>query len=463
MTNRHISIAVSAMVALTLAGCATGTTTPTGHAETNQAVITKPAKSDLNNTHKTPEVFGERKFPYPYKAMLALSSDADHMTLRKFNLIHEFLNTKEKTPFGYYGLGLDVSDSFFMYNGQNLPQIVDYGHKPMKDELTYFKGISSTPYGKSVIDHYIQSGWLDTLHSYGDFSQVNPHHTLFSRALANQAVSALKAAGDNVTVWTDHGNMSNVDNFGSYGVSKFYTYQQGANPHSPYYHTNLTIPYGVHFVWADRSSDVFSRRTTLYPIQLQDGRHVWGFWRYTDSGITRHQTEWNWSIGGLSAQLSQTHLNQLIAQHGYAIVAQHFYALNTKLPLPGNAIDALWRLADEYNHGNILVARESRLLNYNVLQQYVTYDVTYAKGVAYIHVRSIRDPVFGTYVPTVADLHGITFYTTNPAQTVLEIGNTRIPQSDLQDNPSDGLYPSIGVKWFAPDTKNYAVTAPGVF
>ena len=56
-----------------------------------------------------PAVLGIRKFPFPFQAMLAVSSDADHETLSRFNLAHEFLNSTSMTPMG---LGLDIVDSF---------------------------------------------------------------------------------------------------------------------------------------------------------------------------------------------------------------------------------------------------------------------------------------------------------------------------------------------------------------
>ena len=117
-------------------------------------------------------ILGIRKFPYPYKAMLAISSDADHKTLRKFNLVHEFLNTSEMTPMGH-GLGLDISDSFFMYNGSNIPTYVDVNDSPIRDEFTYFRGTSTLRYGGDMMDVYIHNGWMDTIHTYGDFSRMN--------------------------------------------------------------------------------------------------------------------------------------------------------------------------------------------------------------------------------------------------------------------------------------------------
>ncbi|WAH39588.1 hypothetical protein NZD86_24360 (plasmid) [Alicyclobacillus dauci] len=409
-----------------------------------------------------PIVYGMRKFPYPYQAMLAISSDADSQTLRKFNLVHEFMNTTQMTPLGR-GLGLDFSDSFFMYNGNNEPGYVDINHEPMSDELTYFRGVSNQPYAASVINDYIHDGWIDTMHTYGDFSEVNQNKTLFTRKLAKQAIQTLDANGDNITVWTDHGNKSNVDNFGAYGETPFYSYQQGANPWSQYYHTNWTIPYGVKFVWADMSSSQVGMKSVIYPLQLPDGRHVWGFWRYTNSGYSKkHGVLWNWTPYQISNQLSTSNLDNLERFHEYSVVAQHLDGTTYPGALPQSAVHALDMLATQYHDGRILVTRTSRLLQYNVTQQYVSYYVTYAGGKAYIHIRDIADPVLGKHVPNLNEIRGLTFYTTNPAKTVIEIGDKPVPSNLIQDNKSDGIRPSIAVKWYPTNTTNYARTVPGV-
>ena len=427
---------------------------PSGSVGTENAVY---------DTGQAPVVYGLRKFPYPYRAMLAISSDADSETLRKFNLVHEFINTTQMTPLGR-GLGLDFADSFFMYNGDNLPGYVDINHEPMSDELSYFKGVSDQPYAASVINHYIHVGWIDTMHSYGDFSQVDQRKTLFSRQLAIQAIDALKENGDFITVWTDHGNESNVDNFGSYGKAPFSSYQQGANPWSKYYHTDLTIPYGIKFVWPDLSSDEFGMKSVIFPLTLPDGRHVWGFWRYTNSGYnSMGDPLWNWTPYHLAEQLTPAHLHELERLHEYSIVAQHLSGTIYPGVLPQSAVNALRLLAKEYHDGRILVTRTSRLLQYNVTQQYVSYDVTYSGGEAYIHIRENLDPVLGAHVPSINEIRGLTFYTSNPARTVIEIGDTPIPPSLVQDNKSDGVHPSVSVKWFPVDTTNYAETEPGVY
>ncbi|MCL6592732.1 MAG: hypothetical protein K6T31_02030, partial [Alicyclobacillus sp.] len=400
-------------------------------------------------------VYGLRKFPYPYQAMLAIASDADHATLRKFILVHQFLNTREQTPLGP-GLGLDISDSCFMYNGSDIPGFTDAGAVPMSQMMTYFQGVSAVRKDADALDAFIHCGWIDSLHTFGDFSRRQEGRTLFTRALASQALQALAAHGDRISVWIDHGNAANVDNFGAYGVSPFYNYQQGANPRSPYYHTDETVAYGIHFVWADLHSSVFGRDSVIYPIRLPSGQKVWGFWRYTDLGRNAQgQVQWVWDPYNLSRQLTETNLENLESKHQYAVLAQHLTGGNDWVPLPPDAVASLQRLADHARAGKLLVARTSRLLQYNVSQQYVRYQVNGRR----INIVAVEDPVLGTHIPTLEELRGLTFYVDNPAGVEIAVNQQPLPDELVQRNPNDGQHPSVGIRWFPEDTHDYSALA----
>ncbi|MCL6489646.1 MAG: hypothetical protein K6T76_12030 [Alicyclobacillus mali] len=422
-----------------------------------------PAAAEWQAASASPTVYGVRRFPYPYRAMLAISSDADSQTLRKFNLVHRFINTTQITALGR-GLGLDFADSFFVYTANDQPHIVDeIGRVPLQREFSYFRGTGRVPYGAKAIHAYIRDGWIDTMHTYGDFSQVNQQTTRFRRHLAAQAVTALKANRDFVDVWTDHGNRSNVDNFGARGRGRFYAYQQGDLPGSPYYHTDLTIPYGIRFVWPDISSNAFSRPSVVFPLRLTDGRRVWGFWRYTNERYTpQGAVVWNWTPYGLDEQLSEAHLARLEADGGLAVVAQHLCGTPYPGVLPKDAVAALERLAQHERSGRLLVTRTSRLLHYNVTRDHLRYDVTHAFGRTYIHIRAVDDPVLGSHAPTLDEVRGVTFYTQNPRRTVLELGGRPVDPAMVVHNPSDGIHPSIGIRWFPKDTADHAINVAGV-
>lgn len=411
-------------------------------------IIGAKQKQPVTSSHASSPVYGLRKFPYPYDAMLAVSSDADHETVRKFELVHEFLNTSRKTPMGK-GLNLDMSDSVFMYNASNIPGYVDANRTPLTDEMSYFVGTSTTRKDAKRIDGWIHKGWIDTLHSYGDFSMRNQYQTRFSRKLAVQAIDALRNHRDFLAVWTDHGNMSNVDNFGRHGSIPFYNYQQGALPRSPYYHTDLTIPYGVHFVWTDGHSDVFGRSNMIYPLRLPSGQRVWGFHRYTNAGYNKfHHLKWVWSQDYISKELTHRNLQSIIRHHEFSIVAQHFEADNTTMPFSKSSIAELRQLASLQQQGKILVAGTARLLNYNVANRYATYQVSKVGKVTVIDITTIHDPVFGNTPATLNATRGLTFYVANPATTELEVAGKPLPTTLVQRNPSDGRHASIEIKWW---------------
>ena len=73
-----------------------------------------------------------RKFPYPYKAALAICSDIDETeSIEEFLEMQEFLNTKRRTRYGT-GLGLEIGNSFWFYN-----QFVELKQSGEVDSLEY--------------------------------------------------------------------------------------------------------------------------------------------------------------------------------------------------------------------------------------------------------------------------------------------------------------------------------------
>ncbi|MCY0897233.1 MAG: hypothetical protein OWS03_13260 [Alicyclobacillaceae bacterium] len=404
-----------------------------------------------------------RPFPYPYRAMLAICSDADHQTLRKFNEIHRFLNTKANTPYGP-GLGLDVADSFFLYNGSNDRSVIDVGGIPLTHQLAYFRGTTGTPYAAEAIDHFLRVGWMDSMHSYGDFSTRSGHDTSFHRRFAKVAHNVWQSRhAPFVSVWIDHGNTANVDNFGSRHLRSFFHYQQGAVPSSPYYHTDITRKFGVRYVWSDFHSQQFGARSVLSLVTLPDGQKMYGFSRYTNDGVTKDgAVHWLWSVKDLDAQLSIPHLRHLVQINGYVVVAQHLASDSAKPCLPPDAVQSLRTLANWQTQGKILVARTSRLLAYNAAHQSVRFTVTEQAGQTTINILTMDDPVFGKHVPCLAELRGLTFYTAHPDRTTILCNGRAVLSQMIVRNPSDGISPSIGVRWYRPYVKDASMTLPRV-
>ena len=83
-----------------------------------------------------------RKFPYPYKAGLAICSDIDNTeTLEELREIQKFLNTGVVTKMGE-GVGLEVGNSFLFW-------------EPPGEAISYFLSDEET---RRTIREFIKSG-----------------------------------------------------------------------------------------------------------------------------------------------------------------------------------------------------------------------------------------------------------------------------------------------------------------
>lgn len=395
-----------------------------------------------------------RKFPYPYNAMLALCSDIDDAALADFKAYHQFLNTKEKTPYGE-GMGLDVGDSMWLY-------MADTYSKPSTGQghgsdavMTYFKGIDTTKKNNAdEIACFTKCGWIDCIHTFGDFSNADERKTLFTKELAVQAYNTLKSIGFSPKVWINHGNRSNKQNFGAANTSNFMSYQQGDNPKSAYYHTDITMSNGIKYVWNSLNSNSFGQDSPLYEITLRDGKKIWGFPRYTNT-MSRGKIDWNWTPGEIHRQLTEDNLNSIVNKKQYSIVAQHL-GVDPKELFKEKNIRALRLLKQYEDNKKILVARTSRLLDYADAHKYVIYDKIIKDEVTYINIVGINDPIFKNPEPKIDDVRGLTFYTDNPEKTVLLINNAKVSKDEIQTNPKDETgKDSISIRWFTPDYTDY--------
>ncbi|MDG2989980.1 hypothetical protein L3556_03385 [Candidatus Synechococcus calcipolaris G9] len=271
-----------------------------------------------------------RCWPYPYLAGLSLSNDAEFMSFDFFDTLMKFLNTKTLTPLGK-GLGLDISSSFFFYSAH--PYNFSYfdGHNinaPCKD---YY----------SRINEYLQSGWLDTIHAYGDFDTVGG----FSRAHAIRCFDILANIGVSIPIFTNHGGVENIQNIGRDAL-----YHQGDIKHSQAYHADLLAQHGIRYVWTDSmlTQQIEKQRINLRlrlslikksilkkkmqkntayfiesndiscPIKLQDESIFIGFQRFRSTGKNAP------NLSSLAYQLHQIPWSDFYKYHMGIIFYQHF-------------------------------------------------------------------------------------------------------------------------------------------
>lgn len=399
-----------------------------------------------------------RKFPYPYNSMLAITSDIDDSTPEEFANYHQFLNTKEMTPYGR-GLGLDIGDSMWMFMGNNHPNKSDYQGDPISHVLTYFSGIDDTKkHYANLISFYYKVGWIDSMHTFGDFSTVSKGPSPGNRKLAIKAWKAINKGGFKFSVWINHGSSKNQQNFGG-SYEKDMAYQEGDNPRSKYYNSDLALKNGIKFVWNSVCQSQFGYYCPIFKLKLRDGKKVWGFYRYTHDYI-KHKVSWTWNPKNIYKQITASRLNDLVKKSQYSIIAQHFGGYNVKRPFNSKSVKALRLLRSYQDKGKILVARTSRLLNYCLTQKYVKFNRVRMNGVTWFNIQSINDPIFGVKKPDFDDLRGLTFYTKYPNETHILIDMSPLNDSMLQRNPADSTgIPSVSIKWFKSNCTDYTKQA----
>ncbi|HUS90166.1 MAG TPA: hypothetical protein VMW91_12540 [Desulfosporosinus sp.] len=417
--------------------------------------ISDTVKHTLENATNTTSIAQLRKFPYPYDAMLAISSDIDNTTVEKFETYHQFLNTLEQTSHGP-GLGLDIGDSAWFYVvNDSLINLDKEGHRA-EYSMSYFQGLNpNSRKDADKISNYYKVGWIDSLHSFGDFSR-NDRSVKFTRDLAVAAWKAMNDSGFKPKVWINHGSESNVQNFGAYNPKTLFKYQAGDDPKSPYYHTDLTIDNGIRYVWNSIGMSQFSYDNPLFPIKLRDGRQVWGFQRYTHD-VVKGKYDWTWETHELHRQITKQRLEQLVQERKFSIVAQHLGKGSDGFPFNPIDIQALQLLKAYQDEGKVLVARTSRLLDYARAQKFVRYSIVQIEGKTYININSIEDSVLEPTTPTMDEIRGLTFYVDDPDKTYVLLNLTLIPKEQLQRNgPDRSSEKSIGVKWYMPDYTDYS-------
>ena len=382
-----------------------------------------------------------REFPYPFRCALAFASDIDGCSLEEFEEIHRFLNTTEMTTMGL-GLGLDIADSMWMYDALD-----ECPSAEMPSSMAYWKGVKpGIVKDASQIREYVEKGWIDSLHTYGNFHSTKGP---FTRELAKAALDELSSKQIRLDTWLDHGGQSIADSFTQYCV---WPAQQGDNPSSPAYHTDLLITYGARYAWGP-SRQEFGTKILCVPLVLRDGRRIWQFSRY-HSGATGGKLEDMDSYPNkINQQLQECNIERLKTGGLWEIVANHFGAptwfatgerVETRPPFGPEARKALCRLAYAFRRGEIMVLRTSRLLKYYVVSKHLDWEYDPADDT--IRIQAVDDPVLGRYVPTLDDLRGITFHVDSPKHPGVSLGATHLGEADLTYNAHDGTAYSVTIR-----------------
>jgi SAM-dependent methyltransferase len=396
-----------------------------------------------------------RDFPFPYRAMLAISTDIDGTLLDNFREVHRFLNTRESTAMGE-GVGLDIANSCWIFDTPGA------GH----DSVSYFRSWSDhtpNPAADELVA-YIRAGWIDTLHSYGNFTAADRLGGGFSRALAIAALEVFAKRNLSLPVWTNHGDRCNTQNIGRDETT------QGDMPDRAAYHADLLPRIGVQYLWRQFRQDVAGHRSVIAPWSLKDGQSFFAFPRFTSrvgyeragevgtrfdmrNGIGRNGKPWImlWRPQVFHEQVSDDMLDDLEQNRQFSVVAQHLGFLRPMNMLDRHSVGAFRRLRQRQDAGRILVARTSRLLHYNRVRDHLRYAIATEGDGPDIDILEVEDPIRGRWLPTIDDLRGLTFEVIAPERWKIRLGGRPLPESEIaRHGPASGSG-AIGIRWFASD------------
>jgi hypothetical protein len=385
-----------------------------------------------------------RRFPYPYRAMVAICSDLD-LTPDAGTYFESmrYLNTTDETAYGP-GVGLEVGNSIYF----DMPP----GH------VSYW---SADDRGRARMRTLIKSGHIDCLHSFGDLATT--------RARAGVALDELNRHGCPMRVWVDHAVAPS--NFGADRMAG-----QGDVAGSPAFHADLTIGFGIEYVWRGRVTSVvgqnaprslgglLDRRRPLpslvtiakeaakgavaranhdkyamhghnrlmRPVRLRSGHPVTEFLRANphSGGVSCGDT-----ADGLAEVLTDPVLDRLTAREAVTVLYTHLGKFADSMrPFNARTQAALQRLVTRQSRGDILVATTQRLLDYCRMADSVSV------------VPRVEDGSTWLDVSTAGAAHGLTIYVDRPEAVRVRV-HGREPVS-LQRNPPDYTgRPSVSIPW----------------
>ena len=424
----------------------------------------------------------QRRFPYPYKAMLAISSDADAMSPWAFEKIHRFLNTlTPDIPYYGDGVGLDIGDSFFFkalsnnrlsvysacYRYTNEDSWADESAGEAARQLDSanardpHSGKLIFQSGPNFIEKYIRAGWIDVLHG-GDASWAENYFkhgaTDWCRTDGQHYLHWMRERGLTIDTFTNHSAVTSDFGVSNQPSTKDKPRSLGDLPFSPAYWADYARQSGIKFYWSYIPCEeaayrhTFGEHTMLVPAIFRDGNKFWHFTRYDSR---RPYAD------AIDTMLNTVNLDSLVRRHQFDIIYTHFgYGSdNAAQRDPELAVTSInsFRLLKRYqDEGKILVARTSRLLRYNLALDHLAFAAAQIDDQTVIDIRVIEDTQFGDFTPTVKDVSGVTFYVSDSSKAEIRIRGAKVSESEIQRNPPDETgKQSIGVKWFLPDYTDY--------
>jgi hypothetical protein len=398
----------------------------------------------MSRERAAPEAVLLRRFPYPYRAHLAICSDLDSTPDRHAYVeAATYLNTARTTRMGE-GIDLEVGNTIYF----DMPP----------HQFAYW---NTDDAGRAMVRDLIRSGHVDCLHSFGELATTRDH--------ARRDLEELARHDCRLVVWVDHSTASS--NFGADIMRG-----QGDVPGAAVYHADLSCDFGIEYAWRGRGTSVigqdvprrlgglfeprhpvasgmtvfkeFTKGTlaragsrkyamhgtnrVLRRVSLRDGRPIWEFmranpsWRGVGSGAT---------ADGIADVFTTEVLDRLVRRGGAMILYTHLAKpKRAGEPFRATTRDALTRLAAYHREGRILVSTTRRLLDLARAHEEATVSAS-------IHGDEL---VVDCVAPGTGE--GLSFYVPDPARTRVLLRGREM-HGLQRDRPDHTGRPSVTIPW----------------
>jgi hypothetical protein len=353
--------------------------------------------------------------------MLAICSDLDETPdARVYFEIARFLNTTEPTAMGA-GVGLEVGNTIFF----DMPP----------GQFSYW---GTDEAGREMARALLRSGHIDAIHSWGDLATDRRH--------AERNLAELERQGCRLEVWIDHSRAPS--NFGPDIMMG-----SGDVRGSRAYHADLTLGYGVRYVWRGRTTGLTGQdvplrpgsfapilrgrrafastrsalkeaakvmlgrlghsRWAMYganracrPCTLRDGQRAWEFLRANPSWGGPGESA---TAAGIGEVLTPRMLARLTASGGVAVLYTHLGKIRDReRPFCASTERAFREIARLQSEGTLFVTTTQRLLRYLTVRDSLRWRSSNEGERIVIALEAVDDPVSGRRPPTARDLDGLT-------------------------------------------------------
>lgn len=469
-------------------------------------VLSRVPLGEFGGRPRPGEIVSVRPYPFPYRAAFALNNDVDAMSREAFEDWHGFVCGSGQTIHGP-GLGLEVADSFWIWGG---PTNILAVHQHYPDEPA-----RDSPDLPRIVE-LGRAGWLDTLHSLGNWrSPANGDRSrLGLRADAEYGLSKLDRLGVKPRLFVNHS--ASPSNVGAIWGA----YQRADDPTHPMYCMDIYRAFGFRYYWVDAaasqdkfgdhlafaddaelrtwiddlrwadwlrkagkrpdedppalpSDEAMLRRLllsafneTFVQVAAGDGADILVFKRYRGREVP--------SASSFPLQVSARDLDDLESRGGVVIVYQHFglttlrgRAKSTKPGANGRSkppvLDehalARWRdIAARRDAGRLFVATTARMLDWLRMRDRLRISVERAPDRWMVRLGEVRCPVLGDRPLTADDLNGFALVAPAEAPEIIVLDPLGRPLSLLRE--SDPVHagrhalhrPWVALEWIPQET-----------